>query len=219
MNWPADFIDKIICGDCLDVMEEIPDGSVDCVITDPPWPGTVEGFGMTNDEIEALWHQVFLRASRIARRVVIHLGCDTDPRFLAAVPRTVPFVRVCWLRYVRPHYKGRIMYNADVVYVFGDLPRSMPGRHVIGGEMVRTGKKRITWPHPCPRSVEMVQWLVNKLTDEDDVVLDPLAGIGTTAVACLRASRKFIAIDKTQAYCDTANERLEIERRQLKLIL
>ena len=37
MKWPDDYIDKIICGDCLEVMQGIPDGAVDLVVTDPPY--------------------------------------------------------------------------------------------------------------------------------------------------------------------------------------
>ena len=37
MNWPDDFIDQIICGDCLEIMKWIPDKSVNLVLTDPPY--------------------------------------------------------------------------------------------------------------------------------------------------------------------------------------
>ena len=37
MNWPDDYINKVICGDCLEVMKDIPDGAVDLVVTDPEW--------------------------------------------------------------------------------------------------------------------------------------------------------------------------------------
>lgn len=37
MIWPDDFIDKVICGDCLEVMKHIPDGAVDLVVTSPPY--------------------------------------------------------------------------------------------------------------------------------------------------------------------------------------
>ncbi len=37
MNWPNDYIDKVICGDCLDVMRAMPDNSIDTIITDPPY--------------------------------------------------------------------------------------------------------------------------------------------------------------------------------------
>ena len=35
--WPDDFVNKIICGDCLEVMKKIPDGAVDLVVTSPPY--------------------------------------------------------------------------------------------------------------------------------------------------------------------------------------
>jgi len=37
MKYPEDFVNKIICGDCLEVMKDIPDKSVDLVLTDPPY--------------------------------------------------------------------------------------------------------------------------------------------------------------------------------------
>ncbi len=40
MKWPDDYINKVICGDCLEVMQGIPDGAVDAVITDPPYGKT-----------------------------------------------------------------------------------------------------------------------------------------------------------------------------------
>ena len=37
MNWPDDFINKVICGDCLDILPLIPEGAVDLVFTSPPY--------------------------------------------------------------------------------------------------------------------------------------------------------------------------------------
>ena len=36
MNWPDDFINKVICSECLEAMKLMPDNSVDAVVTDPP---------------------------------------------------------------------------------------------------------------------------------------------------------------------------------------
>lgn len=36
---------QLFCGDCLEVMKQIPDGSVDCVITDPPYELDTHGGG------------------------------------------------------------------------------------------------------------------------------------------------------------------------------
>ncbi len=45
MNYPDDFINKVICGDCIDVMRQMPDGCVDCCITSPPYFG-LRDYGM-----------------------------------------------------------------------------------------------------------------------------------------------------------------------------
>ncbi len=37
MKWPDDFTNKIICGDCLEVMKTMPDNCIDTIITDPPY--------------------------------------------------------------------------------------------------------------------------------------------------------------------------------------
>ena len=54
--WPDDFINKVICGDCLEVMKKIPDGAVDLVLTDPPYgvnlgnqAGSGNGCGLKHD--------------------------------------------------------------------------------------------------------------------------------------------------------------------------
>lgn len=49
MRYPDDFINQILCGDCLEVMKTIPDNSVDAVVTDPPY-----GLGRTPNIIEVL---------------------------------------------------------------------------------------------------------------------------------------------------------------------
>jgi predicted methyltransferase len=38
MIWPDDFIDKVITGDCREVVADIPNGVIDAIITDPVWP-------------------------------------------------------------------------------------------------------------------------------------------------------------------------------------
>jgi len=50
MNWPDDFINKIICGDCLEVMKEMPNESIDMVITSPPYWG-LRDYGTGPDQL------------------------------------------------------------------------------------------------------------------------------------------------------------------------
>lgn len=72
-------------GDSRDILPEL--GPVGAIVTDPPWPGVpgdISGSG--SDDAYALFAAVAVEFLRLAPRVVVHLGCSSDPRFLAAMP-------------------------------------------------------------------------------------------------------------------------------------
>jgi len=183
-------------GDCREILPELE--AVDAVVTDPIWPNATVKF-QGSDDPYGLFAEAMLLLPE-TKRLVVQLGCDSDPRFLAGVPASFPFLRVCWLDYARPSYKGRLLYTGDVAYAFGQPPAFIPGRQVMSG-MCRSSradrlfirhtagnmhKRMFTGAddeeyhleHPSPRRLEHVRWLVYQFSD--DTVLDPFAGSGTT---------------------------------------
>ena len=159
------------------------------------------------------------------KRLIVQLGCDSDPRFLLAVPSSLPFLRVVWLRYANPSYKGRLLLSADIAYAFGQWPAYIDGRHVIGGEFTSTRADRMFMrhdgrhknkvmnrsdivdklPHPCARRYEHVRFLVAQLSDKQ--VVDPFSGSGTTLVAAKNLNRYSIGIEIEEKYCEIAAKR------------
>ena len=71
--------------------------------------------------------------------------------------------------------------------------------------------KQKAYGHPAMFPVELPYRLIQQLTYEDDIVLDPFIGAGTTAVAAKRLRRKFIGFELSPKYCKTAIQRLEKE--------
>lgn len=63
--------------------------------------------------------------------------------------------------------------------------------------------------HPTQKPVELLEWLVNTYSNEDDWVLDNTMGSGTTGVACMNLNRNFIGIEKEEKYFEIAKERIE----------
>lgn len=170
-------------GDALEVMPRLetdPERTV--VITDPVWPNAPKGMFPVEDPWE-LFARAAAEVPRLARRLVVVLGCDSDVRFLAAVPKALRYVRTCWLRYEFPSAKGTVLNGSDVAYIFGDH-RATTGATLIAGESSTAawGKDHPV-SHPCPRKVHHMRWLVERLTRPGDVVLDPFAGSGTTLEA------------------------------------
>ena len=204
-------------GDCRQVLPAIQQPPV-CIV-DPVWPNSVfpgvadpqELFRETCEHLEV-------------KTLVVHLGCTSDPRFLLAVPKSLPFIRVCWLRYASPSYLGRVLVGSDVAYVFGEPPPSRAGLRVLSGEIVarnnsnkrqNTGRGQGTsdgidyenLPHPSPRRLEHVKWLVSQYGDHG--IIDPQSGSGTTLEAAKLLGRKAIGIEVEERYCEIAAARLD----------
>lgn len=69
--------------------------------------------------------------------------------------------------------------------------------------------------HPAPFPVELPQRLIELYTYEDDVVLDPFMGSGSTAVASVRTGRRFVGFDTDPAYVAAATARITTEQAAL----
>lgn len=66
--------------------------------------------------------------------------------------------------------------------------------------------------HPCPFPVELPRRAIKLFTFQNDIVLDPFAGIGTTCVAAKILGRRYIGIDNNQSFVDYADKRLISEQ-------
>ena len=212
-------IEKVVIGnatlyraDCREVLPTLP--KVDAVITDPVWPNNAIPEFANFDSATLI--RDALAAMRAPDRAAFHLGCDSDPRVLAAV--TLPFFRVTWLRYARPHYKGRLLYGSDVAYLYGAPPTPRPHNHVIPGEAIKTSSCGRITDHPCERAYQHVVWLVSHWSNPSETVLDPFMGSGTTGVACVHTDRRFIGIEREPKYFDIACRRIDDAQRQGRLI-
>jgi len=192
-------------GDCREVLPSV---SGDVLVTDQVWPNTPAGMfpGIVSPEV--------LFASALAltspRRVIVVLGSMSDPRFLAGVPKDLPFVRAAFLRFSVPRYRGTILDGGDVAYVFGS--REGPeGKTVLPAEKTSVTAIEPHPDHPCARSLTYMRWLVGFYSQLSDVILDPFAGSGTTLVAAKNLGRRAIGIKIEERYCETAAKRLAQE--------
>lgn len=63
--------------------------------------------------------------------------------------------------------------------------------------------------HPAPFPIELPYRLIQLYTFEDEVILDPFVGSGTTCIAALKTKRRYVAYDNDQKYCKLAERRIE----------
>ena len=71
--------------------------------------------------------------------------------------------------------------------------------------------------HPAPFNIELPYRLIQLYTFENDVVIDPFIGSGTTAIAAIKTNRRFIGYDIDPEYVKLANERIKKETSQKKI--
>ena len=83
---------------------------------------------------------------------------------------------------VEPHPDGKVPNN----YLL--LPQDTSGR-----------------PHPAPMTPQLANWAIRAYTQEGDRVLDPMAGIGTTWIECIKLNRDFIGVELIADYIRIAN--------------
>lgn len=192
-------------GDAREIVLDI--GSLGSIITDPVWPDC--GHIFPGIDAHALLHQVLRTAS--AERIALHLGCNTDPRFLTAVPDWWKFFRAAHLEIVAVGKCGRLLRTGDTAYLFGEPPASRPGSRVIPGRMIDSCSVTSKNGHPCPRRIAHAAWLVKWWSEPNGQVVDPFCGSGTTLEAAKRLGRTAIGIDIEEKYCEMAAERLAQE--------
>ncbi len=65
--------------------------------------------------------------------------------------------------------------------------------------------------HPTQKPVALFEYLIKTYTNEGDLVLDNVAGSGTTGVACKNTNRNFILIEQDEKYCEVIKERVGCE--------
>lgn len=216
----------IFNGDCREILDAAPIfpelSDIDVCIVDPVWPNSSPHI-VGHDRPHMLFAEMAKFLPSITKRLVVQLGCDSDPRILLGVPNEYNFFRVCWLEYACPTRKGRLLYTGDVAYAYGPPVKSKPKLRVISGRHMSTRSdthrrkiekhKEYGAPnegdHPCPRRLQHLRWLVSRFAE--GTVLDPFAGSGTTLVAAKLLNLPAVGIEIEERFCEMAAKRLAQE--------
>ena len=209
MKYPDDYINKIICGDCLEVMKGIPDKSVDLVLTDPPYGLNInyEIYDDSPEKLKPFIDKFMPELLRIGKKVVLTCGVVNIQKYPA------PYWTMVWT-YKTTNTTGKWGFNQwQPILCYGKDPylENCMGRQsdiLDSTEYLR----KTTEIHPCEKPMQTWKKLLARCSvKETDIVLDPFLGSGTTAVACKQMNRKYIGIEINPKYCEIAERRLAQE--------
>jgi len=189
----------LYCGDCLDFLRRSKTGSVDAIITDPPYGLNIKyaSYNDTQSSLSRIASAFIPEARRVAKRVVCFPGVQNLWLYPPA-----DWV-ACWF-YGTTGSWGKIGYNSWQPILF------------YGKNNRRYGMDTIKWSkivkktpgHPCPKPEGLMEAVVERFSEPGEVVMDPFMGIGTTGVACGRLGRSFVGIEIDSGYFNTASQRV-----------
>ena len=213
---------KLLQGDCLELMKDIPDGSVDLVLTDIPY-GEVnrKSNGLRNlDKGKAdivtfdLKELTEILCNKTKGSIYMFCGTEQVSAIRATMVEKGLSTRLCiWEKTNPSPMNGQVIWLSGIeCCVYGKKKNATFNEHckntVFRFPTVR-GKL-----HPTQKPIDLMKYLIEVSSNENDIVLDPFMGSGSTGVACLNTNRSFIGIELDKNYFDVAKERIENETNQ-----
>ena len=263
MTYPQDFLNKVIQGDCLEIMKLMPDKCVDLVVTSPPYDNlrNYEGYSF---DFESVVRDLFriIKDGGVVVWVVGDAtldGSETGTSFKQALYfKEVGFnLHDTMIYYKEGMTLNHNRYEQEFEYMFvlsKDKPKTFNPIRIpckwFGKDSDRTGQKlgphkevmkkarsgkdrtnikedkirgniwkyntgyghssrdRIAFEHPAIFPEKLASDHITSWSNEGDVVLDPMAGSGTTLKMAKKNNRNYIGIEISEEYCKIAEERI-----------
>lgn len=230
-------MNEVLQGDCISLLREIPDESVDLVLTDPPYGiafnsnrsketvyrtalKSVDGiYNDGNDNTEFLSDviQELGRVLKNDRHIYWFTRWDRIQLQLPLIEKYfTPKNAIVWMKnnWSMGDLQGAYAGQYEVI-LFAQKGRRILNevdgrkRHADILQYDRVPASRLRHSHEKPE--ELIEFLIEKSSNEGEIVLDPFAGSGTTAVCAKRLGRRFITMELDSDYVGIARKRLEAE--------
>ena len=222
---------KLNNGDSIEYIKGLKDNSVDAVITDPPYNISKDnnfksmgrsgidfgewdkGFNLNN------WIEIVAPKVKKGGNIVIfnawrNLGeiADTLEMFGFEVKDMIrweksnPMPRNRDRRFIVDYEVAIWAVKKGGKWTFNRLSESYD-RPLINSSLTPKSEKEGNG-HPTQKPVAVMEWLIEHLTDEEDIVFDPFMGSGSTGVACKNLNRSFIGSELEKEYFNISKKRI-----------
>lgn len=214
-------------GDCLELMKNIPDSSIDMILCDLPY-GTTQNKWDSVIPFEPLWTE-YHRITKPNAAIVL---TASQPFTSALIMSNIKNFKYEWI-WLKNNATGHLnakkmpMKEHENISVFGNNinynPQNLQSYNKItkrgnnGSNFGKSGKENFqeftNYPrsilqfnsdkniiHPTQKPVALFEYLIKTYTNEGMTVLDNCAGSGTTAIAAQNTNRKWICIEQLPEY-------------------
>ena len=234
-------------GDCLELMKNIPDGSVDLVLTDPPY-GTTACKWDSVIPFEPMWEQL----NRIIKPNGAICLFGSEPFSSALRMSNIKYFKYDWIwekeqgaNFMLCKYQPYKVH--EIISVFSKathkyFPQMTDGKPYISGKgtsgditgnvkKIQTKNDGKRYPrsiqkfctdkskskHPTQKPIALLEYLIRTYTNYGETVLDFTMGSGSTGVACVNTNRNFIGIELDEGYFEIARKHIEEAQAQSRI--
>jgi DNA modification methylase len=223
-------------GDCLELMKDIPDGSVDMVLTDPPY-GTTACKWDSIIPLEPMWKEL----KRIIKPngAIVLFGQEPFSSSLrmsniknykydwiwkkniATLFQHCNRMPLCEYEKICVFYSKQCVYNPqNLIKINKENKRGSMGKNLTKGTKNKYIQTHTNYPrrileyskdgnlHSTQKPVLLMEYLIKTYSNENETVLDFTMGSGTTGVACVNTNRNFIGFELDNNYFEIASKRI-----------
>lgn len=238
-------LNKIYNEDCLEGMKKLEDNSIDLIVTDPPYlhvkggmkskkynVGTWKGDShmvteMSDFDRDAIFNFLDLALTKL-KKANLFIFCSKLQLLhyfeYIGKHKKLKYDLLVWDK-VKYSMKSSKFYTSDIEYVvriyqpgvslnkvFVDDGSKSDIRHYLK----RQAFERPKGNHSTMKPTEMLERFVRVASEEDDIVLDPFIGSGSTAIASLNNNRNYIGFELNREFYDLATDRINNHKQTLK---
>lgn len=236
-------LNYIECGDCLELFKNIPDKSIDLIITSPPYNigkyhhsgnNSFKAYKTYNDNLEEEEYQKWqIKVLNECYRVLkddgslmynhknrIKDGVQITPYEWILKTNFIVKQEIVWFNGGPNFDKVRFYPMSERVYWLSKTPQTKFYNNInhhdlfFKNEWEPQGTKK-EFKRAFP--VKMVKDLISCFKDSN-IILDPFMGSGTTAVASKQLGKHYIGFEIDKDYCEIANSRLKSIEKDNRLI-
>jgi len=207
-------LNKIYNIDCLEGLKLLPDNSVDLIVTDPPYginaDKGVGGFGSSPKSAKKYsdnWDDktpdkvIFDEILRVGK-VVLIFGGNYFTDKLPVNGHWIVWDKINNIKFDNPFSDCELIWtnvNKNSVKKFIFVQQGFVMDNDFNNQRF----------HPTQKPLKIIRDLIKNYSKEEDLVLDPFMGSGTTAVACKQLNRNFVGFELDERYVAIANNRLK----------
>ena len=199
---------QLMQGDCLELMREIPDASIDLVLTDPPYGKRADkgtnGFGTAkNRRYDVQWDEkrpskaYFDEIRRVSKNIIV-FGANYFADMLPPSNHWIFWDKKAGIQFKKPFADGEFIYTSF----------NKPSRRIAFKQQGFITDSKDRRYHPTQKPTELLEQLIRDYTEPGAVILDCFMGSGSTGVAAVNTGRSFIGIELDEKYYDIATKRI-----------